>query len=142
MPSRVAPPPALQGFRITRQWGHLSPVTLDELPVWPIESLLVLMAERPAAYRAWPTVMEWIAEAADRAHADLILRELSGRRTPTWARTGYILQAGGRQDIGDHVLSRLPSSQRGPFYLGPRDAAGTFNGRWRVRDSILRPERG
>ena len=142
MPSRVVPPPALRDFRISRHWGHLSHVILDELPVWPIESLLVLMAERPAAYRAWPTVMEWLPEAAERAHADLILRELSDRRLPTWARTGYILEAGGRQDIGDHVLSGVPSSQRGPFYLGPRNAPGAYNGRWRVRDSILHHEKG
>ena len=141
IPWPVVPPPALRDFRISRQWGELSPVILDELPVWPIETLLVLMGERPSAYRAWPTVVEWLPEAAERADVDLILRELNDLRLPTWARTGYILEAGGRQDIGDHVLNRAPSSPRGPFYLGPRKAPGRYNRRWKVRDSILRHEK-
>jgi len=142
LPSRVLPPPALSEFRITRCWGRLGPLWLDELPTWRIETLLVLMGERPSAYRAWPTVLEWLPEAAQRADSDLILRELTDRRPPTWARTGYILEAGGRRDIASQVLDRISPSLQGPYYLGPRTAPGIFSSRWKVRNSILRHSAG
>ena len=142
LPSRVLPPPALREFRITRCWGRLGPLWLDELPTWRIETLLVLMGERPSAYRAWPTVLEWLPEAAQRADSDLILSELTDRRPPTWARTGYILEAGGRRDIASQVLDRISPSLQGPYYLGPRTAPGIFSSRWKVRNSILRHAAG
>ncbi len=137
IPADINPPPALTGFRITRMRGQIDPVNIDQLPIWSIETLIVLMGERPMAYRAWPTVMEWLREATSRVDYDLILKELSGRRIPTWARTGYILEAGGRQDIGEQIHQKSQPSRQGPFYLGPRRSPGKVDKRWDVRDSIL-----
>lgn len=137
IPSNVDPPPAFKEFRITRMWGQLNPIHIDQLPIWAIETLIVLMGERPMAYRAWPTVMEWLPEATARVDSDLILKELSGRRLPTWARTGYLLEAGGQNDLGERIHREIQPSRKGPFYLGPRKSTGKFDKRWDVRDSIL-----
>ena len=137
IPVDINPPPALKGFRITRMWGQIDPVHIDQLPIWSIETLIVLMGERPMAYRAWPTVMEWLGETTSRVDYDLILKELSGRRLPTWARTGFILEAGGRDDLGEQIHQEIQPSRKGPFYLGPRNSPGRFDKRWDVRDSLL-----
>lgn len=137
IPANVEPPPALKGFRITHIRGQTEPVRVDQLPIWSIETLIVLMSERPMSYRAWPTVMEWLVEATARVDYDLILKELSGRGLATWARTGYILEAGGREDLGERIHQQMEPSRKGPFYLGPRRALGKVDMRWDVRDSIL-----
>jgi len=137
IPSHIVPPPALRGFRITHLQGQIDPVQIDELPIWSVETLIVLMGERPMSYRAWPTVMEWLREATSRVDYDLILKELSGRGLATWARTGYILEAGGRKDLGEKIHQQLDPSRKGPFYLGPRNSPGKVDRRWDVRDSIL-----
>jgi hypothetical protein len=137
IPSHIDPPPALQGFRITHKHGQIDPIQIDQLPVWSVETLIVLMADRPMSYRAWPTVMEWLGEAESKINYELILEELSGRGMATWARTGYILEAGGRDDLGEKILKQIDSAKKGPFYLGPRNVPGRVDQRWDVRDSIL-----
>ncbi len=139
IPPGVLPPPALRHFRITRQWGKLDPVTNDALPVWRIETLIVLMANYPMGYKAWPTVSEWLPEAVSRVSADLILRELTSRRKATWARVGYVLEVAGRRDLADQLFKINEPAGRGPSYLGPRRAHGKFNKRWDLVDSILYP---
>jgi len=137
IPADVTPPPALSDFRITRMQGQLSPIQIDQLPTWGIETLIVLMGERPLSFRAWPTVSEWLAEAVERIDREFIMSELVGRRLPTWVRTGYILEVGGRSDLGELIHSEVKPARQGPFYLGPRQSPGEYNQRWDVRDSIL-----
>ena len=130
-------PKTLKGFRVTRIWGQLDPVVVNALPVWRIETLLVLMCERPTAYRAWPTVLEWLPEAAAVADYDLISRELAGRGPPTWARLGYLLEVAGQGELAGRVHKEIDPSVKGPFYFGPRKHPGTYDKRWDVRDSVL-----
>jgi hypothetical protein len=137
IPSEITPPKPLKSYRITRMWGTLDPIWMDTLPVWRIETLIVLMAERPMAYRDWPTVMEWLADAVTRVDQSLLLEELNGRKIPTWARTGYILDRGNRRDIGDVLQTKVDFYRRGPFYLGRRSNLGKYEKRWDVIDSVL-----
>lgn len=137
VPSSIAPPPALRDFRITRMLGHLEPTHIDELPVWRVETLIALMGARPSAYRAWPTVMEWLPEAAQRVTGDMLFKELTGRNKPALARSGYILELGGRVDLGNRIKELMEPQGRGPFYLGNRNAPGKYSKRWDVRDSVL-----
>jgi hypothetical protein len=136
----VSHPPALGVFRVTRMWGQLPPIEMNELPVWGVETLLVLMGQRPTAFRAWPTVMEWLPEAVSRADKVLLFKELQGRKLPTWARVGYLLEAGGGEEIGESIQGKVKLSRRGPFYLGRRIASGKYDKRWDVIDSILLPK--
>lgn len=137
IPYHFNPPPALRDFRITHVLAQSEPIQIEELPVWSVESLVVLMAERPMSYRAWPTVMEWLEEACSKIHYEDILEELSDRGKATWARTGYLLDAGGRSDFGERIHEQVDSSNAGPFYLGSRNVPGKVDQRWNVRDSIL-----
>ena len=137
VPQGVIAPPALQGFRITRNWGRLSATLIDSLPVWRIETLLVLIAAHPTSYRAWPTIGEWLDEVARRAEEAAILEELSGRSSATWARMGYILEIVGQLKIANRLHAQPQPRKRGPFYLGPRNATTTYSQRWNILDSLL-----
>ena len=136
----VRPTPALKVFRITRMWGQLPLIEENGLPVWGVETLIVLMGERPMAFRAWPTVMEWLPDAVSRVDKALLFNELQGRKLPTWARVGYLFELGGGEEVGESIQPKVMTSRRGPFYLGRRIASGKYNKRWDVIDSILLPK--
>ncbi len=137
VPRGVKSPQALEGYRITRNWGRLSTVLIDNLPAWRIETLLVLIAAHPTSYRGWPTINDWLDEAVRRADEALILEELDGCPGATWARVGYVLETAGRREIADRIHGLRGSRGAGPFYLGPRKSPGIYNGRWNIRDSLL-----
>ncbi|MDQ3784070.1 MAG: type IV toxin-antitoxin system AbiEi family antitoxin [Actinomycetota bacterium] len=137
IPAQTVAPPALRDFRFTRQTSRLGPVEMDGLPTWRIETLLVLMGAHPTSYRAWPTVGEWLAEASEKVDQKLILEELKQRPRSAWARTGYLLETGGRVDVAE-AIERLAPEGKGPFYLGSRKSGGRHDRRWDVRDSVLR----
>jgi hypothetical protein len=65
------------------------------------------------------------------------LKELSSRGLATWARTGYILEAGGREDLGGKIHQQMEPSGKGPFYVGLRRLLGKVDKRWDVRNSVL-----
>lgn len=136
VPRGVPVPPALKGFRVTHLVGRLSRLELDGLPVWRLESLLVLMAQRPNSYRAWPNVLEWLPELRGKLDEDALLEELRNRPSATWARTGYLVERARLESLTDIIDSRRPRS-KGPVYLGPRSKKGVYDNRWDVIDSLL-----
>ncbi len=135
----IAPPPALKNFRITRNVGMLDSLVIDQLPVWRIETLLVLMAAYPPAFRAWPTVREWLRDAVQKIDEGLLYQELAKRPPATWVRTGYLLEIAGRSDIADRLSNDPRSKGHGPYYFGSRGKSGKHIRRWDVIDSLLLP---
>jgi hypothetical protein len=132
----LAIPHALRGFRITRRWANLAPVLIQGLPVWRVESLLVLIGVQPSSFRDWPNMSEWLGRACERLERGLVIHELEGRPRSAWMRTGYVLAHGGADGIADAVRVNAPPG-RGPFYLGKRDAEGRYDRHWEVVDSLL-----
>lgn len=137
IPWDVSIPKSLREFRITRRWGRLDPIQISELPTWRIETLLILMAERPTAYRAWPTVMEWLPQAAGTVEERLVLDELAGRGRPTWARAGYLFEVAGNPELAAQLYGKMDPPPSGPYYFGTRRRSGIHNRKWDVRDSAL-----
>lgn len=137
IPSNISTPKTLKTFRITRIWGNLERIWINELPMWGIETLLVLMATRPTSYKAWPNVNEWLEDAVKKINDDLVFKELDGRPRSTWARTGYLVENGGRFDLGGKIYEKIQSFKKGPYYLGPRRLQGKYNQRWDIVDSLL-----
>ncbi|MGH7572983.1 MAG: type IV toxin-antitoxin system AbiEi family antitoxin [Gemmatimonadota bacterium] len=136
IPSGESLPHALRAFRVTRQWGSLDSIKIQGLPVWRMETLMVLIGAQPQSFRDWPNIGEWLSEACDRLEPELLLLELEGRPRSTWMRTGYILETGGGAAIADRLRELAPPG-RGPFYLGSRDKGGRYDRRWEIMDSLL-----
>lgn len=129
-------PHALRDLRITRNWAELDPVKIDNLPVWRIESLIVLMCTYPNAYRDWPNTGSWLGEGVEQLDAKSVLQELEGRPRATWARTGYLLETACDHSLGARIYQLMPAG-RGPVYFGKRTAPAQYNKRWQVVDSLL-----
>ncbi|MEX2624360.1 MAG: type IV toxin-antitoxin system AbiEi family antitoxin [Acidimicrobiia bacterium] len=137
IPGSESVPHALRGFRVTRVQSSLDPDQMRGLPVWPVESVLVLIGARPNAFRDWPNMREWLNTAVSRVDEQLLLAELQARPRATWMRTGYLIETGEAVSLADKIRDSAPPGT-GPFYLGPRDAPGQYNRKWEVHDSVLR----
>ncbi|MEX0620685.1 MAG: type IV toxin-antitoxin system AbiEi family antitoxin [Acidimicrobiia bacterium] len=137
IPQSESVPHALRDFRATRVQANLEPEQLQSLPVWRVESLVVLIGARPAAFRDWPNIDQWLDTAVGRVDPTLLLTELEGRPRSAWMRAGYLIETGGDTSLADRIRDDAPPGS-GPFYLGPRDAPGRYNRKWQVHDSVLR----
>jgi hypothetical protein len=137
-PAKLDLPPALRGFRTIRHPARLASEMLDGLPAWRVASLLTQMAARPALYRDWPNVEDWLTDAVDRVDLSEVYEELDGLKRSAWARAAYLLSRGGRDDAGQELIAAAPPGE-GPYYLGPRNRRGRYDARFDVVDSNLRP---
>jgi hypothetical protein len=133
-PVGLRPPQALRGFRLVHWTPRRGCQTKDMLPTWPIATLLAFMAARPALYRDWPNVSEWLARAASATAVVDLVDELDGRARAAWARAAYLLNAGAQPERARGILARAPRGS-GPYYLGPRDRPGRHMARFDVIDS-------
>lgn len=136
IPMSQSVPHALRIFRVTRRSGKLDSVTIHGLPVWRVETLVVLIGAQPLSFRDWPNMNEWLSQVSSRLNRELLMRELAGRHRSTWMRTGYMLEMGGGAAIAELLRLKAPPGQ-GPFYLGRRNAKGRYDKRWEVMDSLL-----
>lgn len=136
IPRPESVPHALRHFRVTRVQPALEAVDIRDLPVWRVESLIVLVGTRPAGFGDWPNLDAWWPGAVGQADSDAIMAELADRPASGWMRTGYLVERAGNQTLADRIHDTAPQGS-GPFYLGPRDRPGRYNRKWRVKDSLL-----
>lgn len=136
-PRGVVLPEAISDYRVVRVAFHLPPAEANGLPAWSVETLLVLMADRPSAFKLWSTANEWLPDAFRRADLGRMIEELEGHDAPTLARLGHMASESGAEDVAAQLRQRTPHSPGGPFYLGPHNRHGTWDPKWRVLDSLL-----
>lgn len=129
-------PPALQEFRCVRLVPQLPPKMIDGLPVWSIESLLVLMATKPSLYGDWPNVNDWLHNAFSRADQSALYIELKGKPQAAIVRFAYLLEHAGYPSLAQEVYSAVDRSA-GPIYFGKDRGSGTYDSRYGVVDSVL-----
>lgn len=112
--------------------------TLDDVPTWRVETLLLGMALRPEGFHDWPNVGEWLDRAVSQVDGDSITRALTDAPRSAWQRASYLLAMGGNEPAGFEVIEQAPPG-RGPAYLGPRQREGRFDRRFEIVDSVLAP---
>ena len=135
-PAGLRIPPALGDYRVIRRAGKLDPEARNGLPVWGAATLLVAMSHRPASYRDWPNVADWLNQAVSEVSDEQLRVELTDEPRSTWMRLAYLLDRGGQSDLANDMAARAPEGQ-GPYYLGPRDGRGRHHGGFDVIDSAL-----
>lgn len=129
-------PPALGEYRVIRYQPKLSPEIKDGLPLWRVPTLLVAMSHRPASYRDWPNVADWLSQAASTTSEAELRTELAEEPRSTWMRLAYLLDRGGQEALAHRLKTKSPRGQ-GPYYLGPRGQRGNHQGLYDVIDSAL-----
>lgn len=129
-------PQSMDEFRVVR-WSPVQPMDdIRGLPVWSTSTLLAFMGARPARFRDWPNVSEWLAEGARRVTVDSLRSELVGQSRSAWARTSYLLLRGGASEAAD-ALFRLAPEGKGPFHLGSRGKPSKYEHRFEVVDHVF-----
>jgi predicted transcriptional regulator of viral defense system len=129
-------PHSLRDFRVTRIQPVLDRVEIRGLPVWSLESIVVLIGARPTSFGDWPNLDSWFGSAARRGDDETIVSELAHRSRAAWMRTGYLLERSGNDRLADRIRDAAPAGS-GPFYLGARDRPGRYSSKWQVMDSLL-----
>lgn len=132
----IAIPRSLRAFRAVHFSPHLDPARIDGLPVWCRETLLVMMAVRPASFGDWNNALDWLGEAIDASDPEMIDRELTDQPTAVGVRLAYLFA---RADRSDHLTPYLRNIPRphGPVYLGREREHGRYDSGFNVVDSLL-----
>jgi predicted transcriptional regulator of viral defense system len=105
-----------------------------EVPVLPVESILVHMAVRPTDVRSWASAVEWLADLAAASVWDGLEAELGGRPRAVAVRAGYLLQ-GLRPDLADRIQASFPARSR--VWFGRRGPMLRHDSGWQVADTLL-----
>jgi hypothetical protein len=133
-PEGVRPPQALRALRIVR-WRPVCDLAVrDGLPTWSPSTLIAFMGTRPSGYHDWMNVGEWLQQAAGQVVTSGLALELGQRPRSAWARTAYLLDAGGQGEAARVLLSQAPAG-KGPYYLGDRKG-GRYISPFEVIDNI------
>jgi hypothetical protein len=133
-PEGVRQPKALKALRIVRWRPASNLVMRDGLPTWGPSTLLAFMGTRPSGYHDWMNVGEWLRLATGQVVTSDLARELQHRPRSAWARTAYLLDAGGQAEAARTLLTMAPVG-RGPYHLGDRKG-GRYINPFEVIDNI------
>jgi hypothetical protein len=130
-------PPALQSFRVVRWQPFSAPTIKDGLPTWSVETLIAFLSSKPARYKDWPNLPEWIRSAFLDADIEIIKRELDGEARSSWMRAAYLAHRAGDPEASQCLLDAAPKGA-GPYRLVAREEPGSYHARFEIVDSIDR----
>ena len=129
---RPAPAGLAQSASVTVFTSHIGYETRKGVPTHRLESVVVHLAQKPAAVRSWQSVEEWLPELASELDTDLLAQELTGRPNTVAVRVGYLLD-GLRPDLSETLRDGVGTK----VWFGPRGPLRRHNARWQVADTIL-----
>lgn len=142
-PEVIAAPPAtripdaLSEFRLVRWQPKAALLTKDGLPTWSPETLLAFMSSKPARFRDWPNVPEWIVVAFQSIDPDALHHELQNEARSAWMRAAYLAERAGDRRVSQRLLENAPEGV-GPYRLTVREEPGRYFARFEMVDSIDR----
>jgi hypothetical protein len=133
-------PKALAG-----EWRHVrielpeaGLTTLNGLPSWNLEGLIVGIAARPSAYRDVAGLGQWLPEAIAAADVDTVISLLEEMRPATAQRAAYIIGAAGNNNARSAIVDTYPATET--VWFGPRVAGeGVFDAETKVNDTLVHP---
>lgn len=138
LPPGVEPPKALAGdWRVvTLGLPAAGIATVDRLPTWNLEGLIVGIATRPSSYQDMPGLGQWLPEAAGRVDSERLIGLLDAvSSSSARQRAAYLLAAGGNVEARAAVIGHYPP--RAVAWFGQRRAGGIFDAATQVNDTAL-----
>lgn len=110
--------------------------TINGLPSWNLEGLIVGIAVRPSAYKDAAGLGQWLPAAVTDVDVDAVIRLLNTMSRATAQRAAYLLGAAGNDDARAAIVANYPATETA--WLGPRVAgAGVFDAETKVSDTLL-----
>jgi hypothetical protein len=109
--------------------------TVDGLPSWNLEGLLVGIAARPSGYRDVAGLGQWLADAGHGVSIETLIALLRSMGAATRQRVAYLLCASENVDGALAIVDAYPPTETA--WLGPREAGGRFDRRSKVNDTLL-----
>lgn len=139
LPHGIVPPKALAGdWRVvTLALPEDGVTTVDGLPTWNLEGLLVGIATRPSAYQDIPGLGQWLADATYQADVEMIMCLLEPASAAARQRAAYLFVAGDNVQAAEQIAQTFPA--RGVAWFGPRRRGGEFDQLTQVNDTALYP---
>lgn len=135
----IAVPPGLRlpltlppAYRVTRFAPVLPAQEIQGLPVEAPASLLVHLAERPAAVQSWEAVLAALPRLLERVTAAGLAVELAPRTAATRARCGYLVAP-----YAPDFVAHLTPAPGGITWFGPRGPHRHYDPHWGVVDTVL-----
>jgi hypothetical protein len=93
------------------------------------------MSSKPARYRDWPNVPEWIATAFRTVDIDVLKCELQDQARSSWMRAAYLADRAGDNAVSESILESSPTGT-GPYRLTAREEPGKYYSHFEIVDSI------
>jgi AbiEi antitoxin C-terminal domain len=110
--------------------------TVNGLPSWNLEGLIVGIAVRPSAYKDVAGLGQWLPDAVARVDVDTVIGLLKTKPRATAQRAAYLLGSAGNNDARTAIIAAYPATEA--VWLGPRVAgAGVFDVETKVNDALL-----
>ena len=116
--------------------GPQATTSMNGMPTWTIDALMVGVAARPSGYRDVAGLGQWLELGAHRADVDDVVVLLQSQSAATRQRAAYLFAATLLNEKADEVLQAYPPRQ--PVWFGPRTAGGHYDGNCMVNDTLLR----
>lgn len=116
--------------------GANGTTSINGLPTWTIDALLVGVAARPSGYRDVAGLGQWLELGAHRAHVSDIISLLKSQGAATRQRAAYLFSATAFTEKAGEVLRAYPPRQ--PVWFGPRTAGGHYDANCMINDTLLR----
>jgi hypothetical protein len=112
--------------------------TINELPSWNLEGLIVGIAARPSAYKDVAGLGQWLPQVGANVNVHTVINLLANMPRATAQRAAYLLGSSGNHDARAAIAATYPTTQT--VWLGPRIAGeGVFDAETNVNDTLLHP---
>ncbi len=138
LPAEQPFPKALSGaWRYVRlELPEAGLTTINGLPSWNVEGLIVGIAARPSAYKDVAGLAQWLPQAAAAVNVDTVISLLAIMPRATAQRAAYLLGSAGNDDARAAIVAAYPATET--VWLGPRVAgAGVFDAATKINDTLL-----
>ncbi len=109
--------------------------TVNGLPTWDQEGLLVGIAIRPSAYKDLAGLGQWMETATHQFDIPKMVDLLETRGAGVRQRAAYLLAASGHDSAARSIIASYPPAETA--WLGPRQPGGRFDPMTKVNDTLL-----
>lgn len=102
------------------------------------EALLTQLAARPSSFRVWADLIGQLDQVMSDCDPERVVDLLDGQSASAWQRAAYLLDRGGRRDIGEGVMGERPTVAMPVAELGVGPEA-IWSGKYKVNDHLVAP---